>query len=77
MEEIILLGRTSNGIESDAFKQLVAALNTLMDTNFNGLINLLYRIDVDEEKIKSLPFFDANLIALLIVERLQKKTKPI
>jgi hypothetical protein len=65
-------------------EQLIAELsqhiNHLLQTNFEQLVNLLYRIDVSEKKLKQLlkdfPKEDAgNIIASLIVERQLEKIK--
>jgi hypothetical protein len=62
--------------------QLIAMLavhiNQLLQTNFEQLVNLLYRIDVSEKKLKQLlrdfPKEDAGtIIAALIVERQLEK----
>jgi hypothetical protein len=64
------------------YDQLIAMLavhiNQLLQTNFEQLVNLLYRIDVSEKKLKQLlsgfPKEDAgNIIAALIVERQMEK----
>ena len=60
--------------------QLSAYINTLIKNNFDKLITYLYRIDVNEQKLKSLlqqkPDEDAgNIIATLIIERQQQKIK--
>jgi hypothetical protein len=59
---------------------LSAYINTLIKDDFDKLITYLYRIDVNEQKLKSLlqqnPDEDAgNIIATLIIERQQQKTK--
>jgi hypothetical protein len=59
-------------LSKSAYEDFVAAINHCMDNDFNAIINLLYRIDVDEEKIKALPVFDAQHLADLIIARLQK-----
>jgi len=53
-------------------------INHLIKNNFDSLLTLLYRIDVDEEKLKHFlidkPEDDAgNTIASLIMERQQQK----
>ena len=58
--------------------QLSAYINTLIKNDFDKLITYLYRIDVNEQKLKSLlqqkPDEDAgNIIATLIIERQQQK----
>ena len=60
--------------------QLSAYINTLIKNNFDKLITYLYRIDINEQKLKSLlqknPDEDAgNIIATLIIERQQQKIK--
>jgi len=60
--------------------QLSAYINTLIKDDFDKLIAYLYRIDVNEQKLKLLlqqnPDDDAgNIIATLIIERQQQKIK--
>jgi hypothetical protein len=60
--------------------QLSAYINTLIKNDFDKLIAYLYRIDVNEEKLKTLlqqkPGEDAgNIIATLIIERQEQKIK--
>ena len=60
--------------------ELAAYINDLIKNNFDKLIAYLYRIDVNEEKLKMLlqqkPDEDAgNIIATLIIERQQQKIK--
>ena len=55
-------------------------INQLIQNNFEQLISLLYRIDVNESKIKSLLQMQAdtnagNIIANLIIERQLQKIK--
>lgn len=59
---------------------LSAYINQLIKNDFDKLIAYLYRIDVNEQKLKSLlqdnPGEDAgNIIATLIIERQQQKIK--
>jgi hypothetical protein len=72
-EEIILQ-------DSFFLDDLAAEINQLILTNFERLVQLLYRIDVSETKLKTLlkenPDKDAGkLIALLMVERQLQKIK--
>ncbi len=58
----------------DARKKLVAAINELIQHDFNKLLTILYRIDVDEDKLKSAlrqqPARDAaEIIAELMIAR--------
>lgn len=64
----------------DFLCQLSAEINQMILTNFESLVQLLYRIDVSEMKLKSIlkeqPNEDAGrIIALLIIERQIKKIK--
>ncbi|WP_276504808.1 hypothetical protein [Terrimonas pollutisoli] len=59
-------------------EELAAYINTLVQSDFNKLVQLLYRIDVNEAKLKSMlkqnPGADAGLIiADLIIERQRQK----
>lgn len=60
--------------------QLADYLNNLVRNDFDKLISYLYRIDVNEQKLKNLlqqnPQEDAgNIIATLIIERQEQKIK--
>lgn len=65
----------------DEFENLLAAkINELVGRDFSALINILYRIDVSEQKVKQTlkdhPDADAgSLIAALIIERMLAKAK--
>jgi len=59
--------------------RLVFLINELLRTDFHALVQLLYRIDVDEKKLKELleanPGIDsASIIAALIISRQLEKT---
>lgn len=59
-------------------EELAAYINTLIQSDFNKLVQLLYRIDVDEAKLKAIlkqnPDTDAGLIiAGLVIERQLEK----
>lgn len=65
---------------SELHSKLSTYINALIKNDFDKLIGYLYRIDVNEEKLKSLlqqnPGEDAgNIIATLIIERQQQKIK--
>jgi hypothetical protein len=65
---------------AELHSQLASYLNELIKSDFDKLITYLYRIDVNEQKLKSLlqqnPGEDAgNIIATLIIERQQQKIK--
>lgn len=60
------------------YRRLVEAVNELADRDFGALVQVLYRLDVDETKIKqalaSNPGHDAaGLIADLLLERQLQK----
>ena len=60
--------------------ELTDYINTLIKNDFDKLIAYLYRIDVNEQKLKTLlqqfPLQDAgNIIASLIIERQEQKIK--
>lgn len=64
----------------DAENYLSNKMNELIKTDFNHLVQILYRIDVNEAKLKQVlkdnPNEDAGkIIAALIMERQQKKIK--
>jgi hypothetical protein len=80
-EKIILV---SNSIQEQTVEktreQLVALINELINKDFHTLIQLLYRIDVDEKKIRH--YLDENtnadsatILAGLVIERQLQKIK--
>ena len=61
-------------------KRLMDLINELIEKDFNALLQLLYRIDVDENKIRlylkeNKNMDSASLLADLIIERQQQKIK--
>lgn len=61
-------------------EKLSAHFNRLIQDNFEQLVNLLYRIDVSEAKIKSLLLHNTgtnagDIIAQLVIERQLQKIK--
>lgn len=61
-------------------QELAAFINHLINTNFEKLISLLYRIDISEAKLKELLQHNEDknageIIAALIIERQQQKIK--
>ncbi len=65
----------SNGILS----QLQEYINDLINNNFNGLIQLLYKLDIDEAKLKAklntTHEDPASIIASIIIQRVAAKQK--
>ena len=62
------------------FKQLAAYINELVIGDFDYLVSLLYRIDVDEKKVRSLlargnDAIAGENIAKLIIERQEQKIR--
>lgn len=79
-----LLGQWQGDLPSDAMstqrQALATYINELLLNDFNQLVQLLYRIDVDEKKLKQLlqqhPTTDAaELISDLLIERQLQKQK--
>lgn len=69
---------TSN--EHVDIRLIIDRINELIQKDFTSLLNLLYRIDVNEEKLKSVlnskPETDAAvLITQMIIERQKEKLK--
>lgn len=69
------------GTDPEIFRQKLADyVNYLVNNDFNKLVLILYRLDVNEKKLKQLlatePAIDAGrLIATLIIERQLEKIK--
>lgn len=64
--------------DADQRTQLISRINELVTNDFNRLITILYRVDVDEEKLKKrlreFPQVDAGEIILdMIIERRAQK----
>ena len=67
-------------VSSDQLADILAEhINDLIDRNFNKLVNLLYRIDVNESKLREMLNENSNdagrVIAGLIIERQLQKIK--
>ena len=67
--------KTFSELEQLGPSDLIAFINDCIQHDFNKLVQLLYRIDVSEEKLKYIlqlnPYEDAaKLIAAVIIERL-------
>ena len=59
---------------------LAAGINEMINNDFSGLINLLYRFDIDEKKLRHLLIADSGkdagiIIADLLIERQIQKEK--
>lgn len=67
-------------LEQLTAEQMAAFVNGLVDRDFPRLVQLLYRLDVSEEKLRSVllehPTGDAgNMIAELILQRIAQRDK--
>lgn len=80
-EEIISLSGSLQPANNDHIReQIIALVNTLINKDFHSLLQLLYQIDVSENKIRSCLQNDtdklsADIIADLIIERQLQKIK--
>lgn len=83
LKEIINIAITNFAIqanEEDLIEVLAQKINHLILHDFNKLISILYRADIDEKKLNTI--FEENkneyagkLIALLFIERQMQKIK--
>jgi hypothetical protein len=69
------MGKTFSELEQLGHSDLIANINDCIQHDFNKLVQLLYRIDVSEEKLKYILQLNPNedaakLIAAVILERL-------
>lgn len=80
-EKIIALTNTIDKENAGQLKeQLAAYINDMITNDFSGLVQLLYRVDVDEKKLKDLlqqnqPADAAATISAVIIERQIKKNE--
>lgn len=74
----------SNSIEREPVErihgQLISLINELINKDFQALVQLLYRIDVDEKKIRhsldqNSDIASASILADMIIERQLQKIK--
>ena len=80
LEEVLVLENPEDLKNEDILNKLAEEINQLILVNFERLVQLLYRIDVSEMKLKILlkenPDQDAGkIIASLIIERQLQKIK--
>jgi hypothetical protein len=74
--EIDVTGKDSSGLR----QALADKINQLINTDFSRLVSLLYRVDVNEQKLKIILKENANtdaglLIADLMIERQSEKIR--
>lgn len=80
-DTILALAKSNNQLLVESpewWKELVGAVQHLLANDFSGLVQVLYRLDVDEGKIRASlanqPHADAaELIAKLLLERQLQK----
>lgn len=77
-EDILVLLQQVNASDNDIVEQLSIKINELINSDFEKLVQLLYRVDVDESKLKKMLQENAGtdagkMIALLLIERQQQK----
>ncbi len=78
-EKIISVTNSIQKIPDDEIREkLIALINELINKDFHALVQLLYRIDVDEKKIRlylnqNTNEDSASLLADLIIERQLQK----
>lgn len=79
--QLLQLRKQLTETEKEGLKrQLIVHINDLLLNDFNGLVQILYRVDVSEQKLKNLlkdnPQTDAAvIIADLLIERQDQKIK--
>jgi hypothetical protein len=71
---------SSNTSGQHLLEELINKINQLIVSDFEKLVQLLYRVDVDEARLKRLLQENAGedaakVIALLLIERQQQKLK--
>lgn len=65
-------------VPADQRQQLEEALNWMIDNDFEKLVQALYRMDIDEKRLREVLFVHtetpaATLLAELIIQRQQRK----
>lgn len=79
--ELIGLEQSIKADDSKVFKAIANHIDNLINTDFNKLISILYRIDVSQEKLKkalssrSQDKTQGEIIAKLIIQRQVQKLK--
>ena len=69
-------------LNTEQFQLLVNFIDDLIQNDFNGLLRILYRVDISEEKLKQMlaenkntEVQSAEIIANLLIEREEEKIK--
>ena len=80
LQQELLIEPKNNFTINELIEKLAAHINNLINNNFQELIGLLYRIDVNETKLRKVLKENMNedagiVIAQLIIERQLQKIK--
>ncbi len=80
IDEVFAIRQLQELEKNSLFKTLSAYINEMLLYRFNELIQLLYRIDIDEQKLKKLLQQNSNqdagdIIAGMIIERQVQKIR--
>ena len=80
LNESLQLSIPSQAGREDLLRLLTTHVNNLLDSDFEKLVSLLYRLDISEKKLRECLTVNAGqdaapLIALLIIERQEQKIK--
>ena len=80
LNESLQLSIPSQAGREDLLHLLTTHVNNLLDSDFEKLVSLLYRLDISEKKLRECLAVNAGhdaapLIALLIIERQEQKIK--
>lgn len=78
LNEVFALQMQENSSEAQMEELLAVEVNRLIETDFNHLVYILYRIDIDEQKLKELLKNNAQtdaglLISRMIIDRQRRK----
>ena len=80
IDEVFAIHQLQELEENSLFKTLSAYINEMLLHRFNELIQLLYRVDIDEQKLKKLLQENSDqdagdIIARMIIERQVQKIR--
>ena len=80
INESLQLSIPSQAGREDLVRLLTTHVNSLLDSDFEKLVSLLYRLDISEKKLRECLAVNAGqdaapLIAQLIIERQEQKIK--
>jgi hypothetical protein len=80
LNESLQLNLPAQAGKEDLVRMLSAHVNGLLDSDFEKLVSLLYRLDISEKKLRECLALNAGrdaapLIAQLVIERQEQKIK--